>query len=233
MRKGVGVSTDMLFNIVVISILLIVVAAALIFGGVQTFAENIKNWMMGRVGYDLSDIEFGRAIMCAHWRCLKGCTYAKSLVEGCECDDNWDNIIEDGKICGKESKKHPIKVETTEEETVTEIWWKSKACEDRTCNEVAIKKGECGLDSWIFEWHSIIFSQKTEAGIECVEKKVGVAYRVCSSCTIPANSWYIWAERASTGKIHVIVCDEKPADVLSCAEECSTPTQGGSEGTCA
>lgn len=56
------------------------------------------------------------AIACVYYRCVKGYHFVNQIkwkFINCTCRGSWDEN-DDGKICGDESKKHPIKFELKE-----------------------------------------------------------------------------------------------------------------------
>ena len=183
----------------------------------------------GYASIDIADTEIGQAILCAHWRCKEGCDKVESMSSawteltylgqpGCPCEDSWDQDG-DGRICGAdESKNHPIKVVPSEETTISKGWYADNAC-DGGCNKVIFEKlADCihgGRDTG--DANIITFNRDSRVEIECTANN--------NQCTLPRETWYIWAYDNSlfygqNKMTDVIICDNKPSEIASCEDEC-------------
>jgi hypothetical protein len=217
--KGMQVTTILMLGLAILIILVV--------GGVLNIvpglAETIERLLKGGGTLDISDTELGRALLCAHWRCKGGCDddYVKSNSEECPCEDEWDTNG-DGKICGLESKNHPIKIISREDVTVTDNWWSSEACRSTICHNTYLAKTSCVKA--IYLYNGIAFDDSSSAGIQCGEKE-GYTFKTCK---VPSETWYVWAQLTGLADtVSTIVCQDKPSGIPTCAYECTARNADG------
>jgi hypothetical protein len=201
--------------------------------------QGLTDWIIsvfggGGGGARAGVSELGDALLCAHWRCKRGCDYVIDMnmkigtgedAIPCPCEESWD-LDGDGKICGAtESKTHPIKSESTEDTIVSENWWKEEAC-ITTCSDADFYKNENCKHEWTPYSNAILFDEDT---MECTSNN--------AKCTVPRGTWYIWAYDSGGQTTTAIICDDKPAGAATCASQCggvcgsappSDPTCSGS-----
>lgn len=241
-RIGVS-STVALVVAFIIGIAIVYFALGQLFGKGTGIIDWIWNWFAGGgwVAVDISDEELGQALLCAHWRCIGGCDEVESMSStwtkltylgkpGCPCDDSWDTN-NDGRICGAESKTHPIKVQTTEDRVVSRGWYADYAC-DGGCNSVFLtKRANCEHADLNAGENLITFNKDSSPEIECIKKGGKNDY-----CIVPKGTWYLWAFDntlvfSQTHHSDAIVCDNKPSGIPSCNVECTA--RGYISGQCA
>jgi len=96
-------------NKVLLAVLLLIVVVVCVYVVIKILGIDIGIPMPPRD-------PLGEAIICVYYRCVKGYHFVNQIkwrFINCTCSGNWDENG-DGKICGDESKRHPIEFETNE-----------------------------------------------------------------------------------------------------------------------